>query len=380
MHILYFSRDYSTHDYRFLDGLAESDHRISYLRLESTPHQLEQRTLPQQVEIIRWQGGASQAQFRDGVPLLIDLKRVIRSIHPDLILAGPIQRTAFLAALSGYKPLVAMSWGYDLLLDAQKNKAWELATRYTLKHSAAMVGDCDTIRRLAISYGMPDDRIVTFPWGIDLDHFTPGSSNNKASGEEGAPFTLVSTRSWEPIYGVETIAHAFVEAASLRPELRLIMLGSGSLAGQIHRILSTNGISTSDQVEDVSSSVNRILFPGVIGYDALPRCYRSADLYVSAAHSDGSSISLLEAMGCGLPALVSDIPGNREWVKPDYNGWLFPTGDAGALAQAILRAVEHRDRLAEMGKAARKTVELRADWKLNFTCLQQAFDIATRRN
>ena len=67
-----------------------------------------------------------------------------------------------------------MSWGYDLLQDAERNAAWSWATRYTLKHSAAMVGDCNTIRQLAVSYGMPDERIVTFPWGIDLEHFTPG--------------------------------------------------------------------------------------------------------------------------------------------------------------------------------------------------------------
>jgi glycosyltransferase involved in cell wall biosynthesis len=148
------------------------------------------------------------------------------------------------------------------------------------------------------------------------------------------------------------------------------MLGNGSQAGLLRRILATGGLNN-------TSDYPRLLFPGQIGYEDLPRYYRSADLYISASHSDGTSISLLEAMACGCPVLVSDIPGNREWVQPGENGWLFPDGDAQALGQAIIQAVEQRGRLPEMGKAARKTAELRADWKLNFPQLERAFEIAT---
>ena len=62
--------------------------------------------------------------------------------------------------------------------------------------------------------------------------------------------------------------------------------------------------------------------------------YRAADLYLSASHSDGSSVSLMEALGCGLPVLVSDIPGNREWVTDGEQGWLFPDGDDAAAVAA----------------------------------------------
>jgi hypothetical protein len=106
------------------------------------------------------------------------------------------------------------------------------------------------------------------------------------------------------------------------------------------------------------------------------RHYRIADLYLSASHSDGTSISLLEAMACGRPALVSDIPGNREWVQPGVNGWLFPDGDEKALAQAIVRAVDQRQQLPEMGRAAREIAEQRADWERNFQELLKAYGLA----
>jgi glycosyltransferase involved in cell wall biosynthesis len=375
MRIHYFSRDYATHDHRFLSALAKSDHKIYYLRLERRGPQLEDRALPPEIEIVPWSGGKSPVSLKDGPRLWYELKKIIRRIQPDILHAGPLQRSAFLAALTGFQPLVSMSWGYDLLHDAKRNAAWRWATRYTLQHSAALVGDCDTIRQLAINYGMVSDRIVTFPWGVDLEHFTPGERwaepERPASGGE-RPFTLLSTRSWEPIYGVETIARAFAQIARQHPELRLVMLGNGSQAGLLRQIFSRDGLLEAPGGADHPS----VLLPGQAAYADLPRFYRSADLYLAATHSDGTSISLLEAMACGCPALVSDIPGNREWVAPGENGWLFPPGEADALAQMILQAVEQRDRLTEMGHAARWLAGQRADWNKNFPLLFAAYRIA----
>jgi glycosyltransferase involved in cell wall biosynthesis len=365
MKILYFGRDYSSHDHRFLSALAHSGHKVYYLRLERRGHSLEDRPLPPEVEAVPWSGGSRAAKWTDGPRLLLDLKRVLARIQPDLVQAGPLQTAAFLVALSGFRPLLSMSWGYDLLFDAYRSPLWRWVTRYTLSHSALMLGDCKTIRQKAISFGMPPDRILAFPWGVDLHHFTPDSSsfNLKSSiTEKPSTFNLLSARGWEPIYGVDVIARAFVQAAQKVPELRLVMLGNGSQAGLLRQVFSQGGV------------LDRVSFPGQVSYASLPRCYRSADLYLSASHSDGSSISLLEAMACAVPALVSNIPGNREWVQPGENGWWFPNGDAPALAQAILNAVAQRQRLPEMGMNARRTVESRADWSANFKQLLKALE------
>lgn len=366
--ILYFSRDYTTHDYRFLSSLAQTEHKVYYLRLERRGHQLEDRALPQQIEQIQWAGGHKPARWQDGYGLLRDLKRVIRSIKPDLIQAGPLQRSAFLVALTGFQPLISMSWGYDLIHDADTNSLWRWITRYTLKNSAVMIGDCDYIRRLAISYGMSNDRIVTFPWGINLEDFVPNPGEEPQKPEriksKDATFTLISTRGWEPIYGIDLIARAFATAAHRHPELRMLMLGNGSQASEIRGVF--NHAKVGEQV----------LFPGQVSQSELPRLYRAADLYISASHSDGTSISLLEAMASGLPALVSDIPGNQEWITPGENGWLFPDGDADALARSITLAIKERDKLAEMGKAARELAEERADWGTNFQAMLGAYELA----
>jgi glycosyltransferase involved in cell wall biosynthesis len=370
MRVLYFTRDYTPHDWRFLNALAETEHKVFYLRLEQQGTSLEDRPLPPQIEVIPWQGGRKPFRPKDFPRLLIDLKRVIRHINPDLVHAGPIQTAAFLTALSGFQPLVSMSWGYDLLRDAERNAVWRWVTRYTLARSAVLVGDCETVRARAIAYGMRAERVVTFPWGVDLKHFAPALSEEERLafrrrwgwGEQA--FVLISVRAWEPIYGVEELAHAFVQVSRELPQVCLIMLGNGSLAGRIRRIFLQGGV------------LDRVQFPGQVSQANLPQYYRSADLFVSASHSDGTSISLLEAMACGCPALVSDIPGNREWVSHGVQGWLFETGSAEALASAIRRAVEERDRLSQMGRAARHLAEQRADWSQNFPQLLEAYRLA----
>jgi len=370
--ILYFSREYSPHDHRFLSALEKTGHQIYYLRLERGAHALEDRPLPPAVEQIQWVGGAGPARWQDGLRLLLDLKRVLRKIKPDLVHAGPIQTAAFLVALTGYKPLVSMSWGYDLLVDAQKNKNWARATRYTLRHSSVMIGDCQTIRKKAISFGMPDDRIVTFPWGVDLRHFSPEPKTSKDHtsglrsrlgwGEE--VFVLLSTRSWEPIYGVEVLAEAFVVAAQQHPELRLMMLGNGSLATRLRQIFIQGQV------------IDQVVFPGQINQSDLPKYYRAADLYVSASRSDGTSISMLESMACGCPVLLSDIPGNLEWIKPGEQGWFFRDGNIQSLADALIKAIANRKALAGMRQSARLLAEQRADWEKNFPELLRAYRMA----
>jgi glycosyltransferase involved in cell wall biosynthesis len=113
-----------------------------------------------------------------------------------------------------------------------------------------------------------------------------------------------------------------------------------------------------------------------VRHNDLPDYFRSADLYVSASRSDGSSVTLLEAMASGLPAVVSDIPSNLEWVESGVHGWTFRDGDPHSLAEAILDAFDKRARLKAMGRAVRELAEARADWTKNFRRLYEAYALA----
>src|SRR5574342_931687 len=109
MKIIYFSKNYTPHDYRFLSSLSKTEHEVFFLQLEATKRQTEDRPVPENVEQILWAGGRREFRWRDVPRLTFDLRRVITETQPDLIHAGPIQNCAFLAVLSGFRPVLAMS-------------------------------------------------------------------------------------------------------------------------------------------------------------------------------------------------------------------------------------------------------------------------------
>jgi glycosyltransferase involved in cell wall biosynthesis len=375
MKIIYFSKDYTPHDHRFLAALSGSGHQVFYLKLENNARQTEDRPVPAKIEQVLWAGGRGAFRWRDVPRLARDLKRVIKQIKPDLIHAGPIQTCAFLAVLSGFRPILTMSWGFDLMQDAQRNGWWRWVTRYTLKHSTFFTSDAQVTRDRAVSHGMDPQRTIVFPWGVDLEHFRPaprGKSgvstigSRKSKTKDRKPFVLLCNRSWEPRYGVDVLVKAFVGVVQQRDDVSLLLLGGGSQAQTIRQILMNGG------------ALDRVQFGGQVSQTDLPRWYHMADLYLSPSHVDGSSVSLMEALACGLPALISDIPANREWVNEGANGWLFPDGDVDALAGKILAAIDQREKLPEIGRAARRSAEERADWKKNFSVLLEAYEQAVK--
>ena len=363
MKIIYFSLDYTPHDHRFLSALSESGHQVYYVRLQRGPRQTEDRPVPFNIEQVLWEGGQGVFRWPDLPKYVMGLQRIIRRIKPDLIHAGPIQTCAFIAVLTGFRPILTMSWGFDLMKDIDRGRWWRFATRYTLKRSAYFTSDAYVTRDKAVEYGMNPEKTVVFPWGVDLDHFKPPLTRHSST-----VFTIFCNRSWEPNYGVDVLARAFVKVAQQRPEVSLMLLSGGSQAAVIRQILMRGGVE------------ERVTFPGQISNAELPRFYHLADLYVSPSHVDGSSVSLMEALACGLPCLVSDIPANQEWVSEGQNGWLFPDGDADALATKILAAIQKRKSLLEIGHNARAVAEERADWKKNSQKLMQAYQIAKETN
>jgi glycosyltransferase involved in cell wall biosynthesis len=80
-------------------------------------------------------------------------------------------------------------------------------------------------------------------------------------------------------------------------------------------------------------------------------------------------------MASGLPSIVSDIPGNREWVEPGRNGWWFDDGDPDALMRAIGIALQEPTVMSRYGANARRIAEQRADWDRNFRYLLDAYQI-----
>lgn len=364
--LLYFTEADSPHDQRFLKALATSRYQVYALRLlaGTTPQ------TPAGITEVAWQGGKKPFRWHEVPRLVADFKKILAVVKPDLIHAGPIQKPALIAALAGFHPLVSMSWGSDLLLDAQKNAFWRGITRFTLHRSDVFIGDCEAVAASAVNFGFPREHVFLFPWGVELERFLHVSQQTHAQalrhqlGWDDC-FVIYCNRSFEAVYGVDVLVKAFALAAARDENLRLLLAGDGSQRTLIHHLVAESGVA------------DRVHFIGRVGLDELPVLYKSADLYISPSHSDGSSVSLMEALASALPVLVTDIPANREWVKPGINGWLFEDGNPAHLAEMILQAMRSPN-LDAMRANNRQLALDRADWQKNVQRLYAAYQHALK--
>ena len=368
MKVLYFTSGFSPHDHRFAKAIKACGHDVYFMNMNSIDS-LEQELQPEGVQYISWRGSSQRCKWFDFFGLIKEFKKTITKIQPDVIHTGPIQDVAPVAIRSGFQPVVTMSWGSDLLLYAERNWVNKLSARRVLDKSKVLIADCEAVIQKAETFGFPKERTVKFPWGVDLDHFTKGNNAvlRKELDWEDA-FIILSNRSWEPIYGVENVVTAFYLARKKYPDLKLLLLGDGSLKKKIYTLI------------DRYDLWDHVHHAGRKTYEELPGFYHAADLYVSASRSDGSSVSLLEAMACGVPVLVSDITGNREWVTDRENGWLFDHNDVKALADAMVNAKESSNKFATMVDKSRIIVETYANWNENFKKLNTAYQMALELN
>jgi glycosyltransferase involved in cell wall biosynthesis len=259
-----------------------------------------------------------------------------------------------------------MSWGADLLLDAEQNSEWRRATEIALRAADGFFCDCRTVRAQAQRFAtILDERIVQFPWGIDRGSFFPHGPAvaRETIGLKPDDFVFISTRSWEPLYDIQVLLQAFHRAWRQSSRLHLLLLGGGSEAVGVRSFIAEHGLS------------DAVVIPGTISGEEMPRWFRAANAYVSCAKSDGASVSLLQAMATGLPVVVTDIPSNREWIAEDKNGWLAPAGSSDEFASKFLRTVSldavDREVICERNQ---RIVTERADWDQNFPTLLRLYD------
>ena len=368
MKVLYFSDNTSGHNQRFLEKLSQAGLEVWFL--DPTSNCVAEGWLPQGVHWVRAKRtiprNSDPATFADFLP---EFQRVLCEIAPDLVHAGPIQSCGHVTALSRFHPWLLTSWGSDLLFQAEQGPEWKQAAQAALSSADAFFCDCDTVRDAAKQLAeIPDSRIVQFPWGIRKGLFGPVGalpSDEECQRESGA-HVFISTRSWEPLYGIDILLEAFRQAYRVDSSLRLLLLGSGSEAGRVQEFVEVHGLGR----------VIRTLRPQV--KEDMPKWFRTADAYVSCAQSDGTSVSLLEAMATGLPVVVSDIPSNREWVVEAQNGWLASAGSSEEFADRLLRAARLRPEQRKLfSERNQRIVEERADWDRNFPRLLEMYERIT---
>jgi glycosyltransferase involved in cell wall biosynthesis len=331
------------HTQRWVEHFRARGHEVRLWSLEPGPPDLEIRHLNST-------GWLPSFRYLSAVPALA---RELNEWAPELIDAHFVPNYGLMGALMHRHPLSVAAWGSDLLAPDQRTGIRGARVRFVLQRADLVLADAENLAAAARELGARAARVRCIPWGIPLDRF-------RATGERrrGA---ILSTRMHELVYDLPTLIEAAAIVLPKHPELDLTIAGDGSLRGELERQAAAR------------LPAGRFRFLGRQSPETLAEWLARSDLYVSASLSDSTSLSLLEAMASGAVPVVSDIEGNREWVKDGEGARLFPPGDVPALARALEAALAD-DAWCEAARARnRAVVEARADWTRNMGEIEALF-------
>ena len=337
------------HDQRFIRALVEARWSVIFLPVIGNIQDLQLSACDRPFVVTDDLGGTNQLGERTR-EISARLEDVVAMYRPHLVWAGPLTTVARDIAAATELPLVAMSWGYDLLLDVAADPFTAAAATSTIECAARVHVDSAAGRRAAIQLGALPENVIEFPWGIDLEAFPL-----RTPPPLGSQLTVVSARSMEPVYDVATTIRGFAQFKRQRPQLsaRLVLVGSGSLEADLRGLAADLGIDS------------QIDWLGRLSESDLRQVLAISTVYVSSSTIDGSSITLMQAMATGLTPVVSDVGGNCEWIQHGKTGLLFAPGDAKGLAMRLEESLDSASFRDAIGSAAREEVERRGDWELH---------------
>ncbi len=181
-------------------------------------------------------------------------------------------------------------------------------------------------------------RLRLVPLGVDPDLFRPDGPASPGA-LEGSP-RLLSVGSLVPVKDHATLLRAFKRVSAASPTCRLHIAGEGPLRAELERLAGHLGVA------------DTVRFHGALPHDALPACYRAADLCVLPSRFESQGMVVLEAAACGRTTVGTGVGVLPEIVPPEQ---VVPVGDDGALARAVLGLVNDPARRAAAGEAARRT-------------------------
>jgi glycosyltransferase involved in cell wall biosynthesis len=230
---------------------------------------------------------------------------------------------------------------------------------YVCKNATHLNCVSEVQRREMALLGITGERISTIPMGIDEVFLKIGK--NRRAELDRKPFTILSNRNLLPIYNVSLLIRAIPIVLKEEPETKFLIAGDGSEKETLERQVKNLNINSS------------VKFLGRVPHEEMPDLLSQADIYVSTSLDDGTSVSLLEAMGSGAFPIVTDIAANREWIANERNGFLVPVDGKDFLANRIIDAIRNQAFLEKSRKENISIVQEKALWPVNIKKIKQIY-------
>lgn len=277
-----------------------------------------------------------------------DFRKIVQDFKPDLIHAHMAGNYGLIASLSGI-PYVISLWGPDIIETPFRSALHRNTIKRVLHRALLVHTDSHMVSWLLQKiFEIPAEKIVVFPFGVSQNFL----SWNIKKSENGT--YLVTHRKLEKIYGHETILRAIKILKEKGIDFKLFVASFGSESENLKRMC-----------EDLNIS-DCVIFTGRLSEENLASLLAQSHIFISAALSDTTPNSLLEAMALNVFPIISDLPVYREWVIENLNGFYFEPGNYADLASKIEKAIQNRQALEHAVRLNRLIVENLADWDRNF--------------
>jgi teichuronic acid biosynthesis glycosyltransferase TuaC len=194
----------------------------------------------------------------------------------------------------------------------------------------------DSLRRLALSLGLAEERGQVVGNGVDADKFAPVSRQEARARYRLAENAkvLVTVGGLVERKGFHRVIACLPELLKSHADLHYLVVGGPCPEGDMSQALK-------DQATALGLG-DRVHFLGAIPPEGLKWPLSAADVFVLSTRNEGWANVILEAMACGLPVVASDVGGNAEVVCRPELGEIVPFDDQAALTEALDRALSHR--------------------------------------
>jgi glycosyltransferase involved in cell wall biosynthesis len=286
---------------------------------------------------------------------ILTLRKLFRQIELDLVVAYRVQSYGFLSACTGFHPLILVAQSRTVVWPPNSRiMAW--FCQYAIRRADWILSWAEHTTHRLIQLGADQSIIDTFPRGVRPELFFPKPESTPSNGQ-----TIITTRSLEPGYKYDDIIHAVHDLIDIMPGLKYQIAGEGQCRRHLEKIVQQVGLNP------------HVEFLGYVPNVNLPDRLREADVYVSAYLEDGVSMSLLEAMACGLLPVVPDTEPNHMWIQDGVNGLLFRPGDHVSLVQKLHEALSNPSLRKKAREHNIKFIHEKVNWHTNMRRIEARF-------
>ena len=253
------------------------------------------------------------------------VRKMIREIKPDLLLAYRVTSYGWLGAKTAFHPLVIAAQNeqitYYKSVSPLKARFLGVCARFALKNADLLHAWSDNIKAGLLKFGAAEEKILTLHRGVDTDVFSPPGDRRFRTDHP----KIISTRALHAQYKIDILIRAFAILEKKYSGAALTITGGGPEKENLARLAQELGIA------------DKVIFTGKIAPAEIAGFLKDADIYASMIETEGLSSSLIEACACGTLPAAADIPASQTIIEHERNGVLFPLAAGPEEAAEILR-------------------------------------------